>query len=278
MLCERIKLSDEFGFLAPSETGGELNVYARIPGEGVRTSRRSAVIVLHGGGYFMRSMAEYEGVALRFLAEGYQAFTLDYSLLPAQHPQQLREIMAAVAYIRRNAAKYGIDPHRIALCGFSAGSHLAAMLAAKWNDEGVLEGTGLCPNDVRPDAVILSYPPTVYNDPDDCLEMFQNLVGGSRDDSVLKEISPIHCATAENPPTFIWHTFTDEMVDVRHSLYYAARLKELGVSLEMHVFPEGPHAMGLCDEETAFTPQHLNSHAAQWFPLALRWLKKTLGR
>jgi len=277
MLTESIVLSDVLDFVPASETGGVLHSYARVPGEAPREARRGAVIVLHGGGYFMRSMAEYEAVALRFLAEGYQAFTLDYSLLPARWPQPLLELMGAVAYIRRNAARYGVDPDAVALCGFSAGSHLAGVLAGKWDDRTLLEETGLATGEVRPDAVILSYPPVTFDEPADCREMFENLAG-ERTDTALEALSPLHAAKHGNPPTFLWHTFTDEMVDVRHSLRYAERLKELGVSTELHIFPSGPHAMGLCDGETAFSSQHVNPHAAQWFPLALRWLRLTLGR
>ena len=278
MLCENITLSDVFDFVPESTTGGVLHSYCRRTETGVRTEKRGAVIVLHGGGYFMRSMAEYEAVALRYLAAGYQAFTLDYSLLPAEHPQQLLELAGAVAYVRANAGKYNIDPDCIALSGFSAGSHLAALLANKAHEDSFISLTGLSARDIRPNAVILAYPPTTFDSPADCREMFKNLMGGSDEDSVLAQISPLHGVTGENAPAFIWHTFSDEMVDVRHSLYYAQRLKEAGVKFELHIFPEGPHAMGLCDEETAFTPIHLNSHAGQWFPLALNWLKVTFGR
>ena len=226
----------------------------------------------------MRSMAEYEAVALEYLAAGYQAFTLDYSLLPAQHPQQLLECAGAVAYLRENAEKYNIDPDCIALSGFSAGSHLAALLANKCHEESFLNLAKTHKDAVRPNAIVLAYPPTAFDEPADCREMFRSLMDGRDDDALLRQISPIHGVTGENPPTFMWHTFSDEMVDVRHSLNYAQKLKEEGVKFEMHIFPDGPHAMGLCNEETAFSPEHLNPHAGQWFPLALKWLKLTLGR
>lgn len=278
MICEDIILSEVFDFVPSSATGGVLHSYCRGAESSVRTEKRGAVIVLHGGGYFMRSMAEYETVALRYLAAGYQTFTLDYSLLPEQHPQQLLELAGAVAYIRKNAEAYNIDPNCIALSGFSAGSHLAALLAGKFSDESFLSLTGMKSDDIRPDAVILAYPPTTFDNPGDCREMFKNLMNGSDEDSILAQISPLHNVTNSNPPTFIWHTFSDEMVDVRHSLFYVEKLKDSGVEFELHIFPNGPHAMGLCDKETAFTSEHLNSHAGQWFPLALNWLQLTFGR
>lgn len=95
-----------------------LTSYARTQTDGAFSEKRPAVIVLHGGGYYMKSITEYTPVALRFMAEGYQAFTLDYSLLPTQYPQQLLELAAAVSYLRNNAKKYSIDCNRIILCRF----------------------------------------------------------------------------------------------------------------------------------------------------------------
>ncbi|MGI5970888.1 MAG: alpha/beta hydrolase [Oscillospiraceae bacterium] len=255
--------------------GAKLREYARDPSQGPRERLRTAVIVLHGGGYFMKSITEYEPVALRLLADGRAAFTLDYSLLPAKYPTQLLELASAVAYIRSNAAKYGIDPNKIALCGFSAGAHLASCLANSWHKPWLSERLGLSPGDIRPNAVIYSYSPSTIDLPD-CLQMFKNLSGESGREALL-ELSPAHGVGSQTPPGFIWQTVTDEMVSVEHSLVLAEAFRKAGVPFELHLFPEGMHAMSLCDEECAFTEKHLNPHAGQWFSLAENWLDYTLG-
>lgn len=269
MIHEIIKMRE----LMPGyDTNALLKSYARAKEDSPRRSKRGAVIILHGGGYHMKSVAESEPAALRFLAEGYQAFTLDYSLLPAKHPQQLHELAASVAYIRKNSAKYGIDPDAIALCGFSAGAHLAAVHANVWSEPGYFSELGLEPEDVRPNAVILSYPPTSYEIKGRS-PMFEEIVG-SNDVEALIEASPVHGVGAKNPPAFIWQTLSDAEVSVRHALIYAEALTDAGIPYELHIFPDGPHAMALCDKETAYSPEHNNPHAASWFPLALEWLEK----
>lgn len=275
MLHETIRLREVFPALPETETDVVLKSYARAREDSPRTLPRGAVIVLHGGGYFMKSITEYEPVALRFMAEGYQAFTLDYSLLPARYPQQLQELAAAVAYLRDNAVRYGIDANSIALCGFSAGAHLAATLANSWNDPRLFEPLGLTCEQVQPNAVILSYPPATSDLPD-CRQMFANLMGDRDDDETLRRISPIHTLNADTPPVFLWQTFSDEMVSVRHSLLLAEAMHAKNLPFELHIFPDGPHAMALCDLETAFTSNHYQPYAAKWFDLAVKWLKLTM--
>ena len=109
--------------------------------------RRPAVLVCPGGGYINCSDREGEPVALRFAAMGYHAFVLRYStsmngeggfpdlrqpVTPkpeTQHPAPVREIGMAMLAIRSRAAEWNVDADRIALCGFSAGGHNAAMYA-----------------------------------------------------------------------------------------------------------------------------------------------------
>ena len=46
----------------------------------------------------------------------------------------LCEIAETIKIVRENSERWQIDAHKIAVCGFSAGGHLAASLAVHWND------------------------------------------------------------------------------------------------------------------------------------------------
>ncbi len=107
---------------------------------------RPAVLVCPGGGYSACSDREAEPVAMAFLAQGYNAFVLRYSVGKgkAAFPRPLEDAEAALELIRMNAGKWSVDKNKIAVIGFSAGGHLAAALAAMGR--------------VRPNAVILGYP------------------------------------------------------------------------------------------------------------------------
>ena len=108
---------------------------------------RPAVLVCPGGGYVYCSPREGEPVALRYAAAGYHAFVLRYSTAAkAGNFAPLTQISWAIGYLREHAAKWNIDPKRIAVCGFSAGGHLAL-------------SSGLLAEN-RPNAMILGYPAT----------------------------------------------------------------------------------------------------------------------
>ena len=221
---------------------------------------RWAVLILPGGGYRRVAPAESEPVALAFAAAGVQAFTLSYSVLPARWPQQLLEGAAALAWLREHAARFGFRPDRVAVCGFSAGGHLAACLSCLWREPVLKETLGLAPEQVRPDAAILCYP--VINE------------GKYLDPLGPDTPRPDRRIPADHPPAFLWTTGADGTVPPANTLDYVRGLGERGVPFELHLFQEGSHAMGLADRESARDPAHYDAHAAAWHGLCVDWLKR----
>src|SRR5699024_11927674 len=51
----------------------------------------------------------------------------------------LMELSETVRILREKAKEYWIDPDKIAVCGFSAGGHVAASLGTMWNDPELLK-------------------------------------------------------------------------------------------------------------------------------------------
>jgi acetyl esterase/lipase len=256
-------------WLPASETDTTLTVYARERlGFPADDGHRWGLLILPGGGYQVHSVPEAEPVALSFLNLGVQCFVLNYSLAPDRYPQQLLEAAAAVAYLRAHKEEYGID--RIAVCGFSAGGHLAGCLGNLWNLPRLSETLSLPPERLRPDAVILGYPVICYTEGN---MSFQNLLGGEATEKEISLLSLEQSVTAENPPTFLWATVTDEMVPVGNSMAYAQALLNAGVPLEFHLFPSGPHVTSVGTEESAYRKGCINPHAAHWVELCGEWLK-----
>ena len=86
--------------------------------------KRPAVIIVPGGGYEKVSRREGEPTAMQFIARGFQAFVLNYTVggeKGASYPEQLFEVAACVDYVRKNAAEYGVNSKEIFVIGFSAG-------------------------------------------------------------------------------------------------------------------------------------------------------------
>lgn len=231
---------------------------------------RWGVLILPGGGYGMHSPLEGEPVALSFLERGCQAFVLDYPLCPDRHPRPLLAAASALAWMRANGPQWGMD--RLAVCGFSAGGHLAGSLANLWHTPLLSETLGQPQEMFRPDAAILSYPVTLAQPRQGNLT-FDHLLG--RDVPVegdLASLSLERSVSPQNPPTFLWATQSDQMVPVEHTLTYAAALQRAGVPMELHIYPSGPHAMGLAAPESAPGRSYADPHVATWFPLCVQWL------
>ncbi|MDE6089761.1 MAG: alpha/beta hydrolase fold domain-containing protein [Duncaniella sp.] len=88
-----------------------------------------ALIMIHGGGWNSGDKSLQVPMAQRIAARGYVTIPVEYRLIPeAVYPAGLHDIKTAVRWARANAAKYGIDPDRIAVSGCSAGAHLATLV------------------------------------------------------------------------------------------------------------------------------------------------------
>lgn len=92
-------------------------------------SVRPALIMIHGGGWNSGDKSLQEPMAQMIAARGYVAIPVEYRLIPeAIYPAGLHDIKTAVRWVRKNAARYGIDPDRIAVSGCSAGAQLATLV------------------------------------------------------------------------------------------------------------------------------------------------------
>lgn len=275
MIYEKILLKNSFETLKDSSNDPILHVY--VAGNSMEINpdkRRPAIVICPGGGYEFTSDREAEPVALKFLAKGHQAFVLDYSVAPNRFPTQLLELSAAIALIRRNADKWGVDTEKIAVCGFSAGGHLTGTLANHWNEEFIQKLLDIKQGENKPNKIILSYPVITAGEFAH-RGSFENLLGKNLTTEINDHHSLENTVNEHTPPTFLWHTANDASVPVQNTLLFANALIEKNIPLEMHIYPEGIHGISLADESTAHmdNPEQINSHVSTWFDLAIEWLK-----
>lgn len=282
----------------PSSHGAQIRVDCYVPHVSKEINpqiKRPAIVICPGGAYRFCSETEAEPVALRFLTEGFNVFVVWYRVHRSETPDRTHDAAnwystseeyvfpmmqhdaaAAIAYVRQHADELHTDPNKIAILGFSAGGHLAASVSALWNHADLWAEIGLTPEDVRPNAAVLCYP-VIAADRDAHRGSFANL-SGSKDVADHQQYSILNWVSADFPPTFLWHTFSDSCVPVRNSLRLALALSEVGTKTEMHIFPEGAHGLSLANEVVAppNDPGSIVPACQIWPQLAATFLKDTL--
>jgi len=222
---------------------------------------RGAVVICPGGGYCGRAPHEGAGYAARFNAAGLHAFVVQYRVSPHRHPAPLLDAARAVRIVRDRAGEWNVRPDRVAVCGSSAGGHVAASLAVHSGDPAVNTGGRLDAVGARPDALILCYP-VITTGEFAHRGSIDNLLGPDASDGMLRKMSLELHVTEKTPPTFLWNTANDPGVPVENSLLFAAALSRHHVPFELHVYPDGAHGIGLAED---------NAHVATWAELCGDW-------
>lgn len=199
----------------------------------------ASVIVCPGGGYHILAM-DLEGTEIcEWLNSiGVTGILLKYRV-PVREGQErylapLQDAQRTVSLVRSHAKEWGIDPQRIGIMGFSAGGHLSAVTSTRFEQRAYPAIDDIDKTSCRPDFTLLIYPAYLTGD------------------KTTGEIAPELTVTSNTPPTFIVQT-EDDVVKVETGLFYYLALKKAGVSVEMHLYPEGGHGYGLRKTEKTVT-------------------------
>lgn len=257
-----------------SATNTRMTLYIHEYTPKISIDRRPAILILPGGGYEWKSEREAEPVALRFLAMGCNAAVLWYSTEPTGFPIALCEVAKAMEILHQNAQEWHIDEERIAICGFSAGGHLAASYGIYWNHPEYTEDPCVT-RAYRPAGLILGYPVITADERYSHQGSIHNILGESYGDSAsMDRVSLEHHAGLQVPRTFIWNTVTDDSVPAENSILFVQALMRAGVSVEFHMYDRGVHGLSLATRETAEPGKDREQQeCASWISLLETWLQ-----
>ena len=234
--------------------------------------KRKAILIIPGGAYHYCSDREAEPIAHTYLAAGFNAFVLRYSVAnngDATWPNPLVDASAAMKYIRDNAKRFHIDPELVFAIGFSAGGHLAAALGTLWDDDEIEKKLGIEKGYNRPTGIIVAYP-VISGLVHAHRNSIDAILGDRKDDEeARREMSLELRVTEKNVPAFIWSTRTDSPVPVQNSLLFANALADAGVPFEMHIYPSGEHGASLGNAIVGRNTPIL----AAWVSNSIRWME-----
>jgi len=206
----------------------------------------AVMVVLPGGGY--GGLAPHEGrdYAMWLNEIGVTAFVLKYRLGSGgyRHPIELGDAARAVRYVRSKAAEWKLDPKRVGIMGSSAGGHLASTLLTHYDAGDPNAADPIDRLSSRPDLGILCYPVITMGEKTHQGSK-NNLLGPSPSPELVTLLSNEQQVTKDTPTTFLFHTAEDGAVPVENSLMFAAALAKNKVPFSLHIYPKGPHGIGL---------------------------------
>lgn len=229
-----------------------------LPSPEYRTG--ASILILPGGGYGLVSTAkEGHRPAQLLSAQGIAAAVLEYRHAPQRHPVPLLDAQRGMRILRSLAVENGLEADRVGVMGFSAGGHLAGSLATQPDVEAGRIGDALADLSGRPDFAALIYPVVSFVEAWSHFGSRDSLLGCPADPELASQLSLEKAVSPESCPMFLFHTQEDTAVPVLNSLALAEALVRNRVPVEMHVYTEGAHGIGLADNHP-------------WGNLLLNWL------
>jgi acetyl esterase/lipase len=214
-----------------------------------------AVILIHGGGWAyggpqpIHNMVSFPGnFTARFAKQGYFTVFAEYRLSgEAKWPAQIQDCELAVRWLRANAAKYGVDPNRIGIWGYSAGGHLVACMATM-SDVKEYQGDGGYPGvSSTVQAVVDWFGASDFTDPlvqADSGVAIQGLMGMpyAQNPEAWKKASPVFYVKPNDPPILIIHGEEDQFLPVSQAKTFDAALTKAGATHQLVIVKNGKHS------------------------------------
>ena len=221
----------------------------------------AAVVVFPGGGYQTLAI-DLEGTEVCdwLTPQGITCVLLKYRVTDAgpypksgpypESPMALEDAQRTLGLVRRHAAEWHIDPHKIGVLGFSAGGHLSAAISTHFEKRLYPPVDDADKESCRPDFAVAIYPghlslSAAEWDANQGARKF--MIRKPEHEMADKELglNPDIPVTRQTPPTFLLQAEDDHVDNVNDSLAYYIALKKAGVPVEMHLYAQGGHAFGL---------------------------------
>ncbi len=245
-----VRLLSDVAYL-PTGRAEKLDVYLPPAANTANAdTRRPAVVYFHGGGWVRGDKAteRERNIGGKLAAAGYVFVSVNYVLGPRAWPANLLDCKNAVRFVRQEAARFGVDPERIAAMGTSAGAHLALMVAYTTGQSELEPTAPYAGVSSRVAAVVDFYGMTnlltrrqVEPDGTPTGRFMDShapeVLGVNRTDGEARwrAASPVTHARADSPPTLIVHGLADATVDYVQAVELANTLRARGVAHELRL-------------------------------------------
>lgn len=241
-----------------------------------QNANRAGVLFMVSGGWYSR-WAPPEASARQFqslLDKGFTMFIVRHGSSPKYViPEVVDDVRRAVRYIRKNAARFGVDPQRLGVTGGSAGGHLSLVLGTTGDDGDPKAKDELLRTGDRVAAVVAYYPPTdvrPWVQPDS--SYYKNYPALRFDLPKAPAYSPLLAVSPDDAPALMIHGDQDKLVPLDHSQKILAEMQKKGVPCELLVIPGAAHGFKGDDAARASAARD------QWFEKHLLGTRQAVAK
>jgi acetyl esterase/lipase len=187
-----------------------------------------SIVIIPGGGFGVLKM-DYEGedCATWLNTIGVTGIVLKYRVpqrpaAPNRYFAALQDTQRAMSVVRAHAAEWNLDPKRVGLLGFSAGSVVGAVAESNYDKRSYASVDDVDKTSCRPDFSALIYPGQIVE----------------KDGTLISDVT----VSKQTPATFIAVADSDK---TENAVAVYTALKKAGVSAELHIYADGEHGFGM---------------------------------
>jgi dipeptidyl aminopeptidase/acylaminoacyl peptidase len=227
-----------------------MDIYSSVDAKKLK-NKNYTVVFLHGGGYYISDKSREERYIQPYLKKGMNVVNMNYRIKRGI-PIATEDLTYALNYLKATNSTNHLNLSRVLLTGFSAGAHIASMVAVTANDAAyphkLDEGIKI--------AAVIN-----FSGPVDGLDVVEK-VFMSNEVPIMKEIGnslfvesmeyapkefvkkyePITYFDKNDPPFFVWHGAKDDQVPASTFEKFVDLLNQDKQKNEVMYLPEGLHS------------------------------------
>ena len=226
-----------------------------------RHAKNYTVVFLHGGGYYLSDKTKEERYIQPYLKKGVTVVNLNYRLQRGI-PLATEDLTLALNFLAAHRGTYPLNLQRVVLSGFSAGAHIASLVAVTANDPtyprplapgihiaGVVNFSGPVGGLDVVEAVFMNHPVPVMHDIG--MALFPETTGYAPKE-VTRQYEPLTYWDPKDPPFFIWHGGQDDQVPPATFVGFVDRLEQDKHKNTVLYVPEGRHSPSASELAAAY--------------------------
>lgn len=215
------------------DTENDLKIYCVRPLDYNEDNEYPAIVIFHGGGWYMGEASWGFSNAEHYAQKGMIAFSVQYRLQDLEKGitpyESVLDAQTALRWVRKNSDTFSINKNKIASYGWSAGAHLAACATIFDNLDAPNEDISSAPNLLALKSPALSL--LIYSD-------FQNRLLDKID---VKNLSPAENVSENTPPTIIVMGRTDTVTPLQGSELFKKNMNTYGNDCKLVIYDNVGH-------------------------------------